>query len=79
VSWSPRLWARATSFTAIPPRRWKTGLVALDGAQVVGTRTKRSAARGDRVVIEVAAIPEISHLAVRPEALRIAELLLRGG
>jgi hypothetical protein len=30
-------------------------------------------------VIEVAAIPEISHLAVRPEALRIAELLLRGG
>jgi hypothetical protein len=30
-------------------------------------------------VIEVADIPEIRHLAVRPEALRIAEQLLRGG
>jgi hypothetical protein len=79
VSWSPRLWARATSFTAVPPRRWKTGVVALDGAKVAGTRTRRSAARGDRVVIEVADIPEIRHLAVRPEALRIAEQLLRGG
>jgi len=77
VTWSPRFWAPATSFTAVPPRRWKAGFVALDGARVVGTRTRRSAARGDRVVIEVAAVPEIVHLAVRPEALRIAELLLR--
>ena len=77
VTWSPRLWARATSFTAIPPRRWKPRIVALDGAMLVGTRIRRSAARGDRVVIEVAAVPEIGHLAVRPEALRIAELLLR--
>jgi hypothetical protein len=44
---------------------------------VVGTRTRRSAARGDRVLIEVADVPEIRHLAVRPETLRIAELLLR--
>jgi hypothetical protein len=55
----------------------KTGVVALDRARVVGTRTRRSAARGDRVLIEVADVPEIRHLAVRPETLRIAELLLR--
>ena len=78
VTWSPKVWARVTSFTAVPHRRWKVGIVALDGARVVGTRTRRSAARGDRVLIELAAVPEISHVAVRPEALRIAELLLRG-
>jgi hypothetical protein len=77
VTWSPKVWARMTSFTAVPPRRWKVGIVALDGARVVGTRTRRSAARGDRVVVELAAVREISHVAVRPEALRIAELLLR--
>ena len=77
VTWSPRLWARVTSFTAVPPRRWKVRVVALDEARVVGTRTKLSAARGDRVLIELAAVPEIRHVAVRPEALRIAELLLR--
>jgi hypothetical protein len=79
VTWSPRLWARVTSFTVVPPRRWTVGVLALDNARVVGTRTKRSAARGDRVLIELAAIPEISYLAVRPEALRVAQALLRAG
>lgn len=79
LTWSPRLWAHFTSFTAVPPRRWKPRTLALDAARVAGTRTRPSAARGDRVLVELAAIPEISHLAVRPEALRIVETLLRGG
>ncbi|MEW6471151.1 MAG: hypothetical protein AB1679_02685 [Actinomycetota bacterium] len=54
-------------------------MLALDTSKVVGTRSRPSAARGDRVLIELAAVPEITHLTVRPEALRIAETLLRGG
>ena len=77
VTWSPRLWARVTSFTAVPPKRWRAGVLELDHAKVIATRTRRSAARGDRVVIELADVPEITHIAVRLEAIRIADLLLR--
>jgi hypothetical protein len=78
VTWSPRLWGRLTSFTAVPPRRWKAGVVNLDMVRVIGTRTRRAAARGDRVVFELTKGSGVDYLAVRPEALQIAEVLLRG-
>ena len=56
-------------------RRWRT--VDLLGAEVVGTRTKRSVADGERVHIEVARVAGVDHLAVSPEGAPVIEELLR--
>jgi hypothetical protein len=56
-------------------RRWRK--VELSGAEVVGTRTKRSAADGDRVIIELANVASVDDLAVSLEAAPVIEELLR--
>lgn len=56
-------------------RRWRTA--DLLGAEVLGTRTKRSVADGDRVLIEVARVAGVDHLAVSPDGAPVIEELLR--
>lgn len=56
-------------------RRWRR--VDLTEAEVVGVRTKRSVAVGDRVIIELANIARVDHLAVSPDGAPVVEELLR--
>jgi hypothetical protein len=47
--------------------------VRLDEALVIGTRRSSSAAKGDSTVIELARVPPLTALSVRPEMWPTAE------
>lgn len=76
VFWQPGISARLTCFTVVPPRWWRVRRVPLDTARCIGTIRRSSAAHGDRVLINLAGVSEVTYVAVRPEGVRIAEVLL---
>ena len=78
LTWRPSLWARASSFTLIPPGRWHVGVVDLTDARVIGVRDRRSAAHGDRTLLEVADVPDISHFLIEPAEAALVASMLRG-
>jgi len=78
LTWKPSLWARASAFTLIPPGRWHVGVVDLAGAHVIGVRERRSAAHGDRTIIEVAGVAGISYFLIEPAEAALVASMLRG-
>jgi hypothetical protein len=58
-------------------RRWRS--FELNGGVLVGTRTRRSAADGDRSLLELEPGAQADHLAVPIDCTQIAEALLRPG
>ena len=77
VSWRPNRLGLLFAFSLVPPRRWGSGEVRLDQAQVLGTSRRRSVARGDRMVVHVAGVDPLRGLSLSPDRLPAAEVLLR--
>lgn len=56
-------------------RRWRS--FDLSGEVLVGTRTQRSAAHGDRVILELRSVTRSDHLTVPVDCVQVALALLR--